>query len=55
MPDKLPPEVLEFFRSAGKKGGKKRASKMTAEQRSASARKAAQARWKRKKKQDQGQ
>jgi hypothetical protein len=46
---KLPPDVLEFFRKQGAKGGKKggtrRAANMTAEQRSEAARKAVQARW----------
>ena len=46
---KLPPEVQEFFVKMGRKGGKiggtARAAKMTKEERSASARKAVQARW----------
>jgi len=46
---KLPPEVLDFFRKQGAKGGKMggaiRAERMTPEQRSESARKAVQARW----------
>jgi hypothetical protein len=46
---KLPPEILDFFRKQGAKGGKKggtaRAANMTAEQRSESARRAVQARW----------
>jgi hypothetical protein len=46
MPEELPPEAKEFFRAAGKRGGKKRASKMTPTQRKESARKAARARWK---------
>jgi hypothetical protein len=50
---KLPPDVREYFSKLGKKGGPKgghaRAAKMTAEQRSASARKAVQARWAKKK------
>lgn len=45
---KLPPEVLEFFRKqgtrGGKIGGKKAAASMTPEQRSARARKAVAAR-----------
>jgi hypothetical protein len=46
---KLPPEVLEFFRKQGARGGKKggtiRAERMTAEERSEAARRAVQARW----------
>jgi hypothetical protein len=46
---KLSAEALEFFRKAGKKGGKKsgaaRMEKLTAEQRSELASKAATARW----------
>ena len=47
---KLPPEVREYFvkmgREGGKKGGVARASNMTDEQRSESARNAVNARWK---------
>jgi hypothetical protein len=46
---KLPPEVLEFFRKQGAKGGKIggtiRAGRMTAEERSEASRKAVLARW----------
>jgi hypothetical protein len=46
---RLPAEVLEFFKKQGAKGGKMggaiRAARMTAEERSESARKAVQARW----------
>jgi hypothetical protein len=46
---KLPPGMAEYFSKLGKKGGKKggpaRAAKLTAEQRSESARKAVKARW----------
>jgi hypothetical protein len=46
---KLPDDVKEFFvkmgRKGGKIGGKARAKKLTAEERSDSARKAVQARW----------
>jgi hypothetical protein len=46
---RLPPEVLEFFKKQGARGGKKggtaRAANMTPEERSESARKAVQARW----------
>jgi hypothetical protein len=40
------PAAVSLGRKGGLKGGKARAKKMTPEQRSASARKAAQARWK---------
>ena len=47
----MPPELREYFSELGKKGGKKggkaRAAKMTPEERSESARKAVQERWKR--------
>ena len=39
-------EMMEFFRKTGAQGGKARAAKMTKKQRSESARKAVQARWK---------
>ena len=39
------PAAVALGRKGGLKGGKARAEKMTAEQRSAAARKAAQARW----------
>jgi len=46
---KLPPEILEFFKRQGAKGGKKggtiRAERMTPEERSEAARRAVQARW----------
>jgi hypothetical protein len=46
---KIPPEVLDYFRKEGSKGGKiggkKRLESMTAEERSASASNAAKARW----------
>lgn len=38
-------EMEQFFRDKGKQGGKARAAKLTAKQRSESARKAAKARW----------
>lgn len=38
-------EMQEFFKAKGKAGGKIRAKKLTKAQRSASAKKAAQARW----------
>lgn len=40
------PAAVELGRKGGLKGGKARAAKMTAKERSESARKAAQARWK---------
>jgi hypothetical protein len=39
------PAAVELGRRGGQKGGKARAAKMTAEERSAAARKAAAARW----------
>jgi hypothetical protein len=46
---KLPPEILDFFRKQGAKGGKKggtaRAANMTPEQRSEAAREAVKVRW----------
>ena len=39
------PAAVELGRLGGKKGGKARAAKLTAEERSAQAKKAAQARW----------
>jgi len=49
---KKPPKLVDV-RKIGKKGGQARASKMTKEERSESARKASEARWgKRKKKPD---
>jgi hypothetical protein len=41
------PAAVELGRRGGKKGGKARAEKMTAEQRSEAARRAAKARWSR--------
>lgn len=38
---KLPPEVMEFFRKQGSKGGKKAAASMTPEERTARAKNAA--------------
>jgi hypothetical protein len=52
MKKKLPAEIKEYFQregaKGGKKGGKSRMAGMTAEQRSALAKKAAAARWKKK-------
>jgi len=54
MPKKLTPELRKYFSKLGRKGGLKgghaRAANMTEEERSASARKAVQARWARAKK-----
>jgi len=41
----FPPELIEFFKKQGQKGGKATARKMTPEQCTEVARKAAQARW----------
>jgi hypothetical protein len=52
---KLPPDVLAYFAKMGKKGGllggKARAEKLSAEERSESAKKAVEARWAKNKKQ----
>ena len=42
---RLQEAIREHLRQLGRKGGKKRVERMTAEERSASARKAAKARW----------
>jgi hypothetical protein len=42
---KLPPAILEFFRKQGSKGGKTAAARMTPEERTARAQKAATAAW----------
>jgi len=47
-PDTRNPAAVELGRKGGLKGGKARAAKLTAEQRSEIAKKAAQARWKNK-------
>lgn len=39
---KLPPEIAEFFRTQGRRGGKKAARSLTAEERVTRARKAAE-------------
>jgi hypothetical protein len=44
-PDGKDPAAVELGRRGGLKGGKARAARMTPEERSAAARKAAQARW----------
>jgi hypothetical protein len=38
---RLPPDILDYFKKEGSRGGKKAAASMTAEQRSARAQKAA--------------
>ncbi len=48
MSEEKNPAAVELGRRGGLKGGKARAEKMTAEQRSESARKAAKARWEKK-------
>jgi hypothetical protein len=45
MSEEKDPAAVELGRRGGKKGGKARAAKMTSEERSESARKAARARW----------
>ena len=45
MKKKLPKEVREWFVEQGAKGGKKRARRLTAEQRKQIAKKAAEKRW----------
>ncbi len=45
MTEEKNPAAVELGRRGGMKGGKARAAKMTAEERSESARKAAKARW----------
>ncbi len=42
----VPDEVRRYVRAWGRKGGKRRAARLTPEQRRQSARKAARARWK---------
>jgi hypothetical protein len=58
MSPKLPAEFRQYLAKIGRKGGLRggpaRAEKLTAEQRSASARKAVQARWAKAKKRDSG-
>ena len=49
----LSKEAREYFAKEGRKGGKLRAKRLTPEQRAESARKAAQARWEREKKEKQ--
>ena len=53
MTEEKDPAAVELGRRGGLKGGKARAAKMTPEERSESARKAAKARWAKKRQQDQ--
>ena len=53
MTEEKNPAAVELGRRGGLKGGKARAAKLTPEQRSESARKAARARWAKKRQQDQ--
>lgn len=53
MSEEKNPAAVELGRRGGLKGGKARAAKMTPEERSESARKAAKARWAKKRRQDQ--
>ncbi len=52
MSEEKNPAAVELGRRGGLKGGKARAAKMTKEERSESARKAAKARWAKKRQQD---
>lgn len=52
MTEEKNPAAVELGRRGGLKGGKARAAKMTPEERSESARKAAKARWAKKRQQD---
>ncbi len=53
MTEEKNPAAVELGKRGGLKGGKARAAKMTPEQRSESARKAAEARWAKKRQQDE--
>ena len=53
MSEEKDPLAVELGRRGGKKGGKARAAKMTPEERSESARKAARARWDKKRREDE--
>jgi hypothetical protein len=53
MAEEKNPAAVELGRRGGLKGGKARAAKMTPEERAESARKAANARWAKKRQQDQ--
>lgn len=47
---KLPKQVSEFFKKSGAQGGRRRAKALTSEQRKEIAKKAAKARWTKKRK-----
>ena len=53
MTDEKNPAAVELGRPGGLKGGKARAAKMTKEERSESARKAAKARWDKKRREEE--
>ena len=53
MSEEKNPAAVELGRRGGLKGGKARAAKMTPEERSESARKAAKARWAKKRQQEE--
>lgn len=54
MSEEKNPAAVELGRRGGKKGGPARAAKMTPEERSESARKAARARWDKKRREGEG-
>ncbi len=54
MSEEKNPAAVELGRLGGKKGGKARAEKLTKEQRSEIARKAAKARWDKKRREEEG-
>ena len=53
MSEEKNPAAVELGRLGGKKGGKARAEKLSAEERSAIARKAAKARWDKKRREEE--
>jgi hypothetical protein len=53
--EKKNPHAVALGKMGGSKGGKRRAAKLTPDERSASARKAALARWAKKKNKEEGQ
>ncbi len=55
MSEEKNPAAVELGRLGGKKGGKARAEKLSAEERSAIARKAAKARWDKKRQQEESE
>jgi hypothetical protein len=54
MAEEKNPAAVALGKLGGKKGGKARAAKLTPEQRSAIAKKAAEARWAKKRQQEEG-